>query len=177
MTQSSRVVGCVGANAFLSASRGSGSRVGASPPPRAPSVPSSRCLTVPATEVDGRSRAASGDAAVLRASRQDIAAPCARDAKRRAGTPRPPLGPPARAEVCVTRRMSRKSRCNGPQLGSITNLEKGMTPSCVGARSPLHTETSQEPETEYVLQDRVRQVRQAHLGERDPPSSLPTPPS
>ena len=75
---------------------------------------------MPATEADGgRSRAASGDAAVLRASRQDIAAPCARDAKRRADTPRPPLGPPARAEVCVSEAGSRKSRCNGPQLGSI----------------------------------------------------------
>ena len=78
---------------------------------------------MPTTEVDGRSRAASGDAAVLRASRQDIAAPCARDAKRRAGTPRPPLGPPARAEVCVPEATSRKSRCNGPQLGPI--LEDG----------------------------------------------------
>jgi len=37
-------------------------------------------------------------------------------------------------------------------------------PLCVGARASLHTETSQEPETEHVLQDRVRQVRQAHLG-------------
>ena len=72
------------------------------PPASSPVRPVESMLTVPATEADGgRSRAASGDAAVLRASRQDIAAPCARDAKRRADTPRPPLGPPARADVCV----------------------------------------------------------------------------